>query len=170
MKQRLIQFSALLIIFLVSGIGSALAEPSVLPANVTAGNMSVIINYNATDFRPGLDTVNITADFNTSVPGAKISITSSPNLFGASNANLVGASNVNLVGAPLVTEDPIALVAGDPMELIGSNGLGGNSFGYEFPIPEDLSGLLGVDITPLDSEGVKVTPVSCVTVGCLPFQ
>ena len=36
--------------------------------------MSVIINYNGTGFRPG-DTVNITADFNTSVAHAKISIT-----------------------------------------------------------------------------------------------
>ncbi len=150
MKQRSIQFSALLIVFLVSGIGSALAESSgsFLPANVTAGNMSVIINYNATDFRPGLDTVNITADFNTSVPGAMISIT--PNLVGASNANLVGASNVNLVGADLPT--------GELMTPLGENGLGGNSFGYEFPIPEGLSGLLGVDITPLDSAGNPISP------------
>ena len=47
MKQKSIQFSALLIIFLVSGIGNALAEPFSFPeANVTAGNMSVLITYN----------------------------------------------------------------------------------------------------------------------------
>lgn len=148
MKQRSIQFSALLIIFLFSGIGSALAEPSgsFLPANVTVGNMSVIINYSGTGFRPG-DTVNITADFNTSVAGAKISITDNPNLFGA---NLVGANNVNLVGADLPTD---AL-----MTSLGDNELGGNSFGYDFQIPEDLSGSLGVDISPLDSEGNSIYP------------
>jgi len=125
-------------IFLLSGVGNALAaEPSgpFSPANVTAGNMSVIIDYNGTG-RPG-DVLSITADFNKSVANATISVTNDPNFVGASNANLVGAS----------------LPTDDLMTPLGDNELGGNSFGYDFEIPEDITGGLGVDITPLDSDG-----------------
>ena len=91
MKHMVIKFSVLLMIFLLSGVGSALALPSghFLPANMTQGNMSVIINYNGTG-RPG-DVVNITADFNnTNVTNATISITQDTSFVRATN--LVGAS------------------------------------------------------------------------------
>ena len=134
MKQRSIQFSALLIIFLFSGIGSALAQP----INLNAGNMSVQINYIGTG-RPG-DALNITADFNKSVANATISITDNP-FVGASNANLVSASNASnntLVDNALMTPQ------------------GNNAFSYNYQIPEDLSGLLGVDVNPLDSNGTDL--------------
>jgi hypothetical protein len=131
MKQSIIKFSVLLIIFLLSGVGSALALSSgpFLPANVTHGNMSVIINYNGTG-RPG-DVVNITADFNKPVANATISINE--------NASLVRATN--LVGANFPTD---AL-----MTPLGPNNLDGNSFSYLYSLPTDINGLLGVDITPL---------------------
>ena len=147
MKQRSIQFSALLIIFLVSGIGSALAEPFSFPeANVTAGNMSVLINYTVTGYEPG-DTVNITADFNRSVDHANISIAPG-NLsnFNRSRPNLVGASNDLGVSDFLVTDAPMT-------PQVGGNELGGNSFSFDSPIPQDLMGLFNVEISPFDADG-----------------
>jgi hypothetical protein len=124
MKQSIMKFSVLLIIFLLSGVGSALALPNghFLPANMTQGNMSVIINYNGTG-RPG-DVVNITADFNKPVANATISITE--------NTSFVRAT----VGDSLPTNEMMTP-------------LGGNSFSYLYSLPTDINGLLGVDITPL---------------------
>lgn len=144
MKRTIIKFSVLLMIFLLSGVGSALALPSgpFSPENVTIGNMSVLINYNGTG-RPG-DVVNITADFNKPVANATISITNSP--FGP----LVGANNENLVGVSLPTD---AL-----MTPLGSNELGGDSFGYDFDIPDDIFGFLGVVITPFGPGDIPLDP------------
>ncbi|MDD3873492.1 MAG: hypothetical protein PHE01_04590, partial [Methanosarcina sp.] len=128
MKQRLILFSALLIMFLSVGAASAtddnLSVNETLSVNITCSGSSGT-GY----FKPG-DTVNITADFNKNVTNATISITK------GSPRTVVGTPNVNLVGAGLVTDEP--------MELIGPNDLGGNSFGIEFPMPEDIiAALLG---------------------------
>lgn len=71
MKQRSIQFGAIFVIFLLSGIGYAFAEPIYFDI----GNMSANVTYNETGpFRPG-DVVSITADFNKSVDNASISFT-----------------------------------------------------------------------------------------------
>lgn len=131
MKQRLILFSALLIMLFSVGAASANGE-----------NLTVNITYNGTGFfKPG-DTVNITADFNKNVTNATISITKG-------SSRTVGAPNVNLVGAGLPIDEP--------MKLIGSNGLGGNSFGYNFVVPEDIiAALLSMNISALDIDGVPV--------------
>ena len=109
-------------------------------ANVTAGNMSVLINYNVTGYEPG-DTVNITADFNRSVDHANISITPG-NLsnFNRSNPNLVGASNDLGVSDFLVTDAPMTSIDDD-------------TFSFDSPIPQDLMGLFDVEISPFDAEG-----------------
>lgn len=129
MKQGIIKFSVLLMILLLSGVGNALAQTE----NFALQNMSINVTYSGTSFEPG-DTVNITADFNRSVDHATISIFNNP-AFERSNPNLVRASDENLVtGAPMTP-------------------LGENSFYYNFPIPEDLMGLFGIDISAFDADG-----------------
>lgn len=138
MKQRLmVLFSALLIMLSSVGAASAIGD-----------NLTVNITYNGFPsnetgfFKPG-DVVNITADFNQNVTNATISINK------GSPRTVVSTPNVNLVGAGLVTDEP--------MELIGPNDLGGNSFGIEFPMPQDiLTDLLGMDISALDIDGEPV--------------
>lgn len=106
MKQRLILFSALLIVSLLLGVASAAEEELLI--NVT---------HNGTDnlFKPG-EVVNITADFNRSVDQATISV---------NNSKSVITNNVS-------------------MTLIGMNGIGGNSFKYDYTIP------YGIVSEPLD--------------------
>ncbi|MDD4522273.1 MAG: Ig-like domain-containing protein [Methanosarcina sp.] len=142
MKQRLILFSALLIMFLSVGAASAtddnLSVNETLSVNITCSGSSGT-GY----FKPG-DTVNITADFNKNVTNATISITK------GSPRTVVGTPNVNLVGAGLPTNVPMNPIS-------GPNDMGGNSFSYEFPMPEDIiAALLGINISALDIDGVPV--------------
>lgn len=72
MKQRSIQFSAMFVIFLLSGIGCASAEP----ISFDIGNMSANITYNKANVIPG-DVVTIAADFNRTISAATISVNNS---------------------------------------------------------------------------------------------
>ena len=45
------------------------------------------------------------------------------------------------------------LVTDAPMTPIGGNELGGNSFSFDSPIPQDLMGLFDVEISPFDADG-----------------
>jgi hypothetical protein len=132
MKRTIIKFSVLLMIFLLSGVGNALAQTE----SFAFQNMSFNVTYSSTGIEPG-DTVNITAYFDKPVDHANISITPNLTAFDRSNPNnpLVGASEESLVTDAPMTE------------------IGENAFSYESLIPQELMGLFDVGITPFDDSG-----------------
>ena len=93
--------------------------------------LSIDIGLNETGpFIPG-NIVNIIANFSEPVDHAKISITDG-GLPRASNANLVGTSPVDNA----------------PMEPIGDDG---KTFGYDYAIPQDISGPLDIGVSGFDN-------------------
>ncbi len=73
MKQKLILFSALLIIFLFAGTACAIEESENTDTVLLPAGLSVDFVYNGTYFRQG-DVVNITATFNKAVGNATIKV------------------------------------------------------------------------------------------------
>ncbi len=92
--------------------------------------LNIALGYNKTGpFRPG-DIVNIIANFSQPVDHANISISN----------GLPAVSNVNLVGANLVTAAPMEEIDDD-------------TFGYNYQIPDDISGPLDIGISGYDDLG-----------------
>lgn len=95
--------------------------------------LDIVVKHNGTgNFRPG-DFVNITANFSKPVDHANISIAST---------DLPGVSNANLVGADLVTDDEMT-----PLDDSG------NTFGYDYEVPEGVDGPLDMDVSGFDDNG-----------------
>lgn len=128
MKQRLIQFSAIFIIFLLSGIGYAFAEP----IHFDIGNMSANVTYNETGpFRPG-DVVNIVADFNNSVDHANISFTndSGSDLGTEALMTKIDADSFGFdyeIPEAILNDGPLGLKI-SPFDATGTNMLGADEF------------------------------------------
>lgn len=150
MKQRLIQFSAIFIIFLLSGIGYAFAEP----IHFDIGNMSANVTYNETGpFRPG-DVVSITADFNNSVDYANISITGNSSSVLEENESMVSLGDDNksfgyeyVIPEAILNDGPLGVKI-SPFGAEGNNLLGDDEF---------LSDLDAFELDPEGDSNITVT-------------
>jgi hypothetical protein len=89
--KRIMKFSVLLMIFLLFGMGNALAAET---KSIALQNMSANITYDKTDVVPG-DIVNITVDFNTSVKYANIAIDNSSGSRILNNVSMEGLAADN---------------------------------------------------------------------------
>ncbi|RXA20244.1 hypothetical protein EQO05_06630 [Methanosarcina sp. MSH10X1] len=95
--------------------------------------LSIEITKNVTGpFIPG-KTVNITANFSKPVDHANISI---------ADSGLPKASNANMVGTSPVTDAEMDPISDD-----------GKLFGYDYPIPQDVSGPLDIGVSGFDDLG-----------------
>ncbi|WP_052725353.1 MULTISPECIES: hypothetical protein [Methanosarcina] len=110
--------------------GKPLSDPDAFVFDPQGDYLNISIGYNKTGpFRPG-DVVNIIANFSKPVDNATISISD----------GLSGVSNVNLVGTDFVTDDPMDQIDGD-------------TFDYDYQIPDDVSVPLDIDISAFDELG-----------------
>jgi hypothetical protein len=109
--------------------GEPAKDPDAFVFNVS-DYLDIGVNLNRTgNFRPG-DIVNITANFSKPVDHANISISD----------GLPLVSNANLVGANLLDNMPMDKIDGD-------------TFAYDYLIPEGTNGPLNIDISGFDDLG-----------------